>query len=135
MYVVEPTLERSHGLTKRLLARTRLTNGCSSSRVGKVSSKSHPTAPNEDGQADGGRFVALCPQSICMGEPRAGARLSFSPSRNGQGLVPGVDAVVLVAARGLSGGRSDAFQLKLVRQRYFKYIGLTKMVVSFAGAD
>lgn len=47
----------------------------------------------------------------------------------------GVGAVLLVAARGLSGGRGDAFQLRLARQRSFKCIGLTKMVVSFAGAD
>lgn len=32
-------------------------------------------------------------------------------------------------------GPSGTFQLKLVRLRYFKYIGLTKMVGSFAGAD
>lgn len=57
------------------------------------------------------------------------------PDLTGQGLVPAVGAVLLVAVRGLSGGHGDAFQLRLVRQRYFKCIGLTKMVVSFAGAD
>lgn len=65
-----------------------------------------------------------------MAEPRAGGDARLLPHPNGQGLVPGV-----VAARGLSGGCSDAFQLKLVRQRHFKYIGLTKMALSFAGAD
>lgn len=83
--MVESTLECSHGLAKQLLAKTWLTKSCSSSKGGKVPSKSHCTTPNEDGQMGGGWFVALHPQP------------------NGQSLVLGIDAMVLVAAQGLWG--------------------------------
>lgn len=79
IYMVESTLERSHGLVKWLLAKTWLTKSCSSSKGGKVPSKSHRTTPNEDGQMDGGWFVALHPQGVCRGEHST--TLSFFPSR------------------------------------------------------
>lgn len=77
-YMVESTLERSHGLAKRLLAKTWLTKSCSSSKRGKVPSKSHCTTPNEDGQMGGGWFVALHPQGVCTEEHST--KLSFFPS-------------------------------------------------------
>nr|XP_010310555.1 PREDICTED: mothers against decapentaplegic homolog 6 [Balearica regulorum gibbericeps] len=59
-------LEHSPGLTEQLLAKMWLTNSCSSSKGGKVPSKSHLTIPSEDGQMDDGWLVALCPRGICM---------------------------------------------------------------------
>ena len=70
-WMVEPMLARSPRPTKRLLAKTWLTNGSSSSTGGKVTPESHPTAPSEDRRADGGRSGARCPQGIGMGEPPA----------------------------------------------------------------
>lgn len=71
--MVEPLLACYHGLTKQLLAKMGLTNGCSSSKAEKMPSKSHPTAPNGDGQTNGAQFVAMCPQDI------SGAVFRFSP--------------------------------------------------------
>lgn len=97
--MVEPTLERSQGLTKRLPAKMWLTSSFSSSKGGKVPSKSHPTARDEDGQTD--RWWLACgpvsPGHLHGGPPVLVATLSFSPL-NGQGLPRGVVAVL-----GLSG--------------------------------
>lgn len=84
IYMGEPTLECCHGLTKWLLAKMWLTNVCMSPKGGKVPSKSHPTSPNEGGWTDGGRFVALCPQGICMGEPCAGGNTQLLPTPTGR---------------------------------------------------
>lgn len=70
------------------------------------------------------------PRASAWGTPRAGGNAQLLPAQRA-----GSPAGGCRGAGALGGGRSDAFQLKLVRQRYFKYIGLRKMVVSFAGAD
>lgn len=123
--LMRPVLEPSHGLTKWLLAKTWLTDSYSSSEDWRCLQSPTPLlAVRVDRQ-----MVAILWSCVPRGQRWA------SPCWNGQDLMAGVDDGICHGAGCSSGGRSNAFQLKVVRQRYFKYIGLKKMLVSSAGAD